>query len=255
MNKGVKKVRHSIEKRKRTRGLSVKDGPKKQIWPEFPQEEEKHGYYASFSEHTLSGNNKGNFPSGFILKGILSVMLFFGVALLTQADTAILQKPREWTSNALTEEFPFAKVNLWYQETFGTPLAFTPNQGSTEVGGEQSVLPVSGSIKESFQTNGKGLMIAPGEKADVTALHDGVVIFAGNDRETDQTVVLQHPDGSVTTYGFLSDVNVHLYQFVTSSQTIGQFTPTMENDTVFFAIEKNSDYIDPVQVIQVDDTP
>lgn len=255
MNKGVKKVRQSIEQRKKTRGLTGKESSKKQLLPPFPQEEEKHGYFPSFSDTAFESNTNSKFASGFMLKGILSVMLFFGVALLGQTDAGILQKPKEWTSNALTEEFPFAKVNVWYQETFGTPLALTPQNSQVAGGGDQMALPVAGNVTETFQVNGTGIMIAPEETADVSALRDGVVVFAGNDSETNNTVVLQHADGSKTTYGHLSALDVHLYQFITSNQRIGQFTPTTESETVYFAIEQENDYIDPVQVIQVDDAP
>ncbi|MBY7143258.1 M23 family metallopeptidase [Virgibacillus sp. NKC19-3] len=255
MNKGVKKVRQSIEQRKKTRGLTGNESSKKQLPVPFPQEEEKHGYFPSFSDTTFESNTGHKFPYRFMLKGVLSVMLFFGVALLGQTDAAFLQKPKEWTSSALTDEFPFAKVNIWYQETFGSPLALTPQNDQVAVSSNQEGLPVSGDVTETFQVNGTGIMIAPDETADVAALRDGVVVFAGNDRETNNTVVIQHADGSSSTYGHLSAVDVHLYQFVASNQRVGQFTPTAESETVYFSIEQEDDYIDPVQVIQVDDAP
>lgn len=254
MDKDVKKVRQSIVQRKKMRGSIPKEGSNRKVLPSFPQEEEKHGYFPIFPDDTLQTTGKSKIASGFMLKGILSVFLFFGVALLWQTDSGLLLKPREWTSGVLTKEFPFAKVNLWYQETFGSPLAFTA-QSKPVYNDEQLVLPVSGNITESFQVNGKGIKIAPKETADVSVLRDGVIIFAGNDRETNKTVIVQHSDGSTSTYGNLSDVNVHLYQFVTSNQQIGQFTPKANNETVYFSIEKDNDYIDPVQVIEVDDTP
>lgn len=255
MDKGVKKVRESIVQRKKMRGLVSKDNTQKQILPAFPQEEEKHGYFPSFSDSTFQSNNKSKVASSVILKGVLSVLLFFGVALLWQTDSELFHKPKEWTSGVLTEEFPFARVNLWYQETFGSPLAFTAQTKQTATHSESQALPVSGSVTESFQTNGKGIMIAPKETADVSVVRDGVIVFSGNDRETDKTVVVQHSDGTESTYGYLSNVDVHLYQFVKSNDRIGQFTPTAENEMVYFAIERDNNYIDPVQVIKVDDTP
>lgn len=256
MDKGVKKVRQSIVQRKKMRGLNAKEGSQKQILPAFPQEEEKHGYYPSFSDSTFNNDNKSKAASGIMLKGILSVLLFFGVALLWQTDSEMFQKPKEWTSGVLTKEFPFAKANLWYQETFGSPLAFTAQKTQTVAHSESPLaLPVSGSVTESFQANGRGIMITPKEKADVTVVRDGVIVFVGKDRETNKTVVVQHSDGTKSTYGYLSDVDVHLYQFVNNNDRIGQFTPTAENEMVYFAIEKNNDFIDPIQVIKVDDTP
>src|SRR5690625_7408733 len=96
-------------------------------------------------------------------------------------------------------------------------------------------------------------MISPTEQAAVSALNDGVVVFSGNDRETNKTVVVPHADGSKTTYGYLSSIDGHLYQFIASGQQLGQFTPTEENETVYFSVEKDKKYVEPVQVINVDD--
>jgi stage IV sporulation protein FA len=252
MKKGVKSVRKSIEQRKKTRGLPYKEGSKKQIISNLPQDEEKHGYLPVFTDVTGS-SKKDRAVSGIFLKGTLSVMLFFGAALLWQTDTALLESPKRWSSIALTQEFPFASVNQWYQETFGSPLAFRPQTERVSESDDLLALPVSGNVTETFQANGKGIMIEPGETTEVAALREGIVIFAGNDRETNQTIIVQHPDGSNSTYGFLSSIDVHLYQYVSNNQRVGQFSPTDHSETVYFAIEKDNDYIDPVQVIQVDD--
>ncbi|WP_164668482.1 M23 family metallopeptidase [Virgibacillus doumboii] len=255
MNKGIKKVRKSINQRKKLRGLNSKETTSKQFWPSFPQEEEKHGYFPTFTDSTVQSKDRSKRISGFAVKGILSVMLFLGAALLFQSEAELVSKPKEWTGNALTEEFPFASVNQWYQETFGAPMGLSPNQDSDTGDGQPLALPVSGDVSETFQTNGTGIMISPESATGVTALRDGVVIFAGNDRETDRTVIVQHADNSKTVYGHLSSIDVHLYQFVDGNQKLGDFEPTAENDTVYFAIEKNNSYVDPVQVIKVDDSP
>ncbi|MBR7796956.1 MAG: peptidoglycan DD-metalloendopeptidase family protein [Bacillota bacterium] len=251
MSKGIKKVRQSIEQRKKARGVPYSGSSKKQFTPPILQEEEKHGYAPVISDSGMTRERQNRMVSGFMLKGILSVLLFLGVALLWQMDSPRLQSSKEWTSNVLTEEFPFAKVNVWYQDTFGSPLAFVPEESKQQA--EVAAMPVNGSVAESFQTNGTGIRIAPEGQTEVTALQEGIVIFAGNDRETNKTIVVQHPDSSKTTYGYLSNIDVHLYQHVSGNQKIGQFTPNEESDTVFFSIEKDNNYIDPVQVIKVDD--
>lgn len=254
MDKGVKKVRESIMKRKKQREVI---GKRRSIHPAsyLPQDEEKHGYFPSFTESPLaSRKQEERIMTGYVIKGMLSIMLFFGVAFILSTDNPLFNKPKEWTNDALTEEFPFARVNQWYQTTFGSPLAFTP-QTTTAIGDANNVLPVMGNVKETFQVNGTGIMIAPDEPTPVAAWRDGFVIFAGNDRETNKTVIIQHPDRSKSTYGFLSSIDVHLYQPVTNNQKIGTFQPADSNETVFFSIEKNDEYIDPVQVIKVDDIP
>jgi stage IV sporulation protein FA len=257
MDKDIRKVRKSIEQRKKMRGkLPEKDPSEQQIFSPLPQEEEKHGYYPVFTETPSSNVRMNNKMFSFVMKGICSVVLFFGAAVLLESDQTYLSGAKEWTNRALTDEFPFAKVNLWYQETFGSPLAFSSDRGQGSEGPYENVaMPVMGNVQETFQVNGKGIMISPQEESIVSVMHDGVIIFSGNDRETNQTVVVQHADGSKTTYGNLSEIDVHLYQFVSANQRIGKFTPNQANESVYFSIEKDDQYIDPVQVIQVDDIP
>lgn len=255
MNPRVNKVRKSISARKKSRGVTNSDSNKNSFSQFQIQEEEKHGYFPIFTDSSSSANLKNKMVAGFILKGILSSILFLGAALLFQANNEILDKPKTIASSLLTNEFPFAKVNQWYQQSFGAPLALTP-KSNTEVPETSSLaLPVSGDITQSFQTNGEGVLIAPDETSSITALNEGIIIFAGNDPETNKTIVIQHADGSTSTYGFLSSINVHLYEFVEGNQVIARFEPSENNKNVYFAIEKNDEFVDPVEVIEVDDIP
>ncbi|ASK63070.1 stage IV sporulation protein FA [Virgibacillus phasianinus] len=253
MNPRINKVRKSISARKRSRGISNSDSNKNSFTP-FPlEEEEKHGYFPIFTDSGTPKRNKSRLVSGFILKGILSSILFLGTALLLQTHSEVLQKPKIVASSLLTNEFPFAKVNQWYQDTLGEPLALTP-KGDKEISKNSTLaLPVSGNISESFQSNGEGVLISPDEPSAISVLREGVIIFAGNDPETNKTIVVQHADGSKSTYGFLSSMNVHLYEFVDDNQVIGKFVPSNASKSVYFAIEKNEEYVDPVQVIEVND--
>ncbi|WP_047981707.1 M23 family metallopeptidase [Ornithinibacillus contaminans] len=255
MKKEIKDVRKSITNRKKSRGLPVhaKRNTLNTMLPSLPQDEEKHGFYPNFLDASTSNYKSSNMITGIILKGTVSVLLFFAVAILWQNDASFLEAPKEWTSTALTEEFPFASVYQWYQDALGEPLAFSPERKEATDEETTLALPVSGNVIETFQANGTGIMIAPTETTSVAALNEGIVVFAGNDRNSKKTVVIQHPDGSTSTYGFLSSIDVHLYQIITAHQRIGEFTPTEENEMVFFAIEKDNEYIDPVQVIEVDE--
>ncbi|MFS0672938.1 peptidoglycan DD-metalloendopeptidase family protein [Ornithinibacillus sp. 179-J 7C1 HS] len=256
MKKEIKDVRKSISERKKIRGVptKAKSSTISTIMPSIPQDEEKHGFYPNFIDSQATDYSRSTTITNIILKGIFSIMLFFSIAIIWQNDAKIFDAPKEWTSNMLTEEFPFASVYKWYNETLGTPLGFSPDNSddSEEV---SLALPVSGNVIETFQVNGKGIMIAPTETTSVTALREGVVVFSGNKPDTDKTVVIQHADGSTSTYGFLSSIDVHLYQIINNHQRLGEFTPTEANEMVYFAIEKDNKYVDPVQVIEVDDNP
>ncbi|WP_186576271.1 M23 family metallopeptidase [Aquibacillus kalidii] len=257
MKKDINQIRRDIAKRKKEKTLaSNPQAPKRYTDAMFPQEEEKHGYMPTPTGSGSTSNLKDTFVASFVMKLILSAVLFFGVAIFFRVDNTSLQAPKQWTSQALTEEFPFATVNQWYQQKFGFPLALTPNQTKDETEKEQLALPVNGTISQTFQMNGQGIMISSDKKTDVLSMESGIVIFAGNDPKTDKTVIIQHPDHSNTIYGNLSSINVHQYQLISSNQTIGEYDPaTSKAKTVYFAIEKDNQFLDPVKVMQVDERP
>lgn len=254
MKNDIRNVRKSINERKRQRGVPTKSSQRvSTIMPSLPQDEEKHGFYPDFIDSSASNHTRSNAITAIILKGILSVMLFFGAAIIWDNDAEMLDKPKQWANKALTEEFPFASAYKWYKDAFGTPLGLSPKSDSNEVEEVVLALPVTGNVIETFQANGTGIMIAPNGNTPVSALRDGVVIFTGKKPVTNKTVIIQHDDGTTTTYGNLSSIDVHLYQIIDSHQRIGEFTPSEQNETVYFAIEKNDKFLDPIQVIEVDE--
>ncbi|MDY0405453.1 M23 family metallopeptidase [Virgibacillus sp. 179-BFC.A HS] len=220
----------------------------------LPDEEEKHGFYPAMPSVPInSGKRKSQLISGFVLKGTLAVLLFLGTAILWQSEAEQFGTLKRWTSTAMNKEFPFAKVNQMYQETFGSPLSFRPHSGQTDGETTSAAIPVNGSISETFQENGQGIMIAPTGSTEINSLNSGIVVFAGNDKKTKKTVVVQHADGSLSTFGFLSSIDVHLYQYVDKDERLGNFIPGENGETVYLSIEKDNHYIDPIPVIKVDD--
>ncbi|MCM3742145.1 M23 family metallopeptidase [Oceanobacillus luteolus] len=251
MSRDIKRVRKAIEQRKKDRnypqpGIKQDSGI-------FDSMEEKHGYPPEINSYVFKEKANKELSTALMMKAILAGILFFSVALLMNTNHAAFSKPQEIASQLLQNEFPFAKVNVWYQEIFGSPLAFSPqiNHRANEV--EEAVIPVNGDIIETFQVNGKGVKISPGKEVDVVSHHEGVVVFAGKYPDTGKTIVVQHADGTNSSYGNLTDFDVHLYQYVTANQRIGKFNPTEDNEAVYFSLEKNNTFLDPLQVIEVDD--
>lgn len=253
MDKGVDQVRKSIERRRKMRQKPENESYSKHVYPPFPTEEEKHGYFPSVTNNSTAENH-GKKPkmTPIMVKGILSLLLFVGSAFVLQAKNDLFTFPKNWTNYAMTEEFPFARVHNWYQESFGSPMVFSPDEEDGTKTDTPS-MPVDGSVTETFQTNGNGIKIKPEEATEVTSLRDGIVVFAGNDSDTDDTVIVQHADGSQSTYGYLDDLDVHVYQSITAGEELGAFKPTDDRENIFFAIEEDNQYIDPVEVIKVDD--
>ena len=258
MKKDIVQVRKEIAKRKQSKLPSMPSNgnrPYKQnLANHITQDEEKHGYMSTFYPTADKSENESKFFSSVALKTSIAGILFFVIALGNQMDSNLLTKPKEWTTSALTEEFPFATVNQWYQQKFGSPFALTSQDQLASIT-DAPVLPVNGIISQPFQANDKGVWITTDKTSHVYAMEPGVVLFAGNDKETNKTIIIQHADKSKSIYGNLSDLKVNQYQFVNGNQVIGEFTPTDTNASkIYFAVKKDNQFLDPVKVIQVDES-
>lgn len=262
----IKKVRQSIMQRKKKRDRDIAEKGMKVREPQvhaetadaaslLPQDEESHGYTAMpqiIDSKPLKNepDKKTRLPNGIAAKAVLSCCLFAGIFLLMQADGPKAAKVKQWTSVALTENFQFAKANAWYHSKFGAPLALLPKNPDTVSEAEPQALPVAGIISESFETNGQGVKISAKKPSDVSAMKEGIVIFAGNDKKTGRTVIVQHDDGSKSIYGNLSKLDVHLYQYVAQNQKIAKFSPQGNTESVYYSVERNKQYVDPAAVIK-----
>ncbi|GAA0326953.1 M23 family metallopeptidase [Oceanobacillus oncorhynchi] len=262
MDKNLKRIRKAIEMRQKAKGLNRTNRSQQEDYLQsnaLPEMEESHGFYPSISaSHTNSASPENNSRiTSIAVKALLSVSLFLGTAFVTEIDRPFMQQPKEWLTSTLTNQFPFAKVNAWYSDAFGAPLSFRPSTVTEEVTNDAGYLPVNGIISEHFHENGQGIYIEPEGEENVAAVQEGIVVFAGNDRSTEKTVKIQHADGTTTQYGFLDSIEVHLYQHIANGQVLGTSGMEMESESssVFFAIEQENQYIDPEQVILVDQQP
>ncbi|WP_040981663.1 M23 family metallopeptidase [Oceanobacillus jeddahense] len=260
MDKNLKKIRKAIEMRQKAKSLNQTKQNQQEDYLQsnaLPDMEESHGFYPSISaSHTNSAIPENNSRvTNIAVKALLSVSLFLGTAFITEIDRPFMNQPKEWLTSTLTNQFPFAKVNAWYSEAFGTPLSFSPSAVTEEVITDSSYLPVNGIISEHFHENGQGIYIEAEGEENVAAVQEGIVVFAGNDRSTNKTVKIQHADGTTTQYGFLDSIEVHLYQHISNGQVLGTLGTENDSTSVFFAIEQENQYIDPEQVILVDQQP
>ncbi|SHN08750.1 M23 family metallopeptidase [Gracilibacillus kekensis] len=217
------------------------------------EDEERHGFSPSMNQYQ-GGKDESTYLRPFLVKSVTATIIFFITMVSVSTDHKLLEQPKNWTNYAMTEEFPFATVNQWYQARFGAPFALEADLGSRE-DYKPTALPVSGQISQTFQENGEGILISSNDETEVIAVDAGTVLFAGNHRETGKTVVIQHPDQSKSIYGNLTDLNVHSYQSIRANQQIGSYQPEETDVAMYFAIEKNNAFLDPIQVIQVDEQP
>ncbi|UOQ46253.1 M23 family metallopeptidase [Halobacillus salinarum] len=252
MKRDIEDVRRNIASRKKKKVHTSHSKSMTTMQP--PQDEELHGFPPIVTGYTERVKREtGKIRSNqLILQLVFSALLFVTVAAGERTNIPLVDKPEQWVSNQLQQEFPFAKVMAWYSDRFGNPLQLVQKEEPKKA--TDLALPVNGTVTKSFQSDGKGIVMSATDGSNVKAVKAGTVIFAGNDPESDKTVIIQHADGTNTIYGYLSSINVHLYEFVDAQSELGSVKSTEgQAAQFFFAVQKDKQYLDPVQVIKVDE--
>lgn len=252
MQRQIRQVRRSIRRRRENKRV-IKPQTSSRTMTPLITEHERHGDVQLFPDDTPIKKITRRRFSAIYFKGIAASILFVLSFIVFKTDMIPLSSSKDWFEKQLTKEFPFAAVNAWYHDRFGRPLAFNPQFNTDLPRVDRQALPVIGEVSEPFHLNGEGIKISSEVTTPVKAWEDGIVIFAGNDHSTKKTVTIQHADESETSYGFLSTIDVHLYQYVAAGQVIGMFDPELDQKEVYFSIEKDDSFIDPIQVIHVDE--
>jgi stage IV sporulation protein FA len=254
-------IRRRIAKRKKEQGTNTNlSSPEHQItWPGVDDH-----YDFRFTSPSENGGGDAGHPlfkkEVFFFKILASVLLFLGVAILFRNHTAKLEPARDFITSQMDKDFKFAVVSNWYEEKFGKPLALLPftndksSDNKTVAENQNFSVPAMGKILENFEKNGQGIMIETGKGAAVQAINDGLVTFAGVKDGIGKTVIIQHADKSETWYGNLDEVRVKLYEYVGKREVVGTVSTSADEDKTkgkyYFAIKKDDNFIDPIQVIR-----
>jgi stage IV sporulation protein FA len=249
-------VRKRISERKRSRDKQAsKLSNQNQLF--VADEEEKHGF-DRLPTYEI-GPNEGSHPlfrkEVFIFKILASACLFLVIAILFRNQASTLDPAREFVKQSFDKDFQFAAVSSWYEDTFGKQLALFPvsdKQESTHSEGPQYALPASGKILEDFDVSGQRVIIETEKDAMVEAMSEGMIRFVGEQEGFGKTVIIQHADKSESWYGNLSNISVKLYEYIEKGKKVGTVTNSTSGDkgAFYFAIKKDENFVDPIQVIQ-----
>lgn len=251
MGNNVDRFRKRHQKRKALRNRDFRTSP-----PSYGLNESK--------TNTISRNKDRIHPlfskEVFFIKLFLAIVLFLSVAILYKQPNDRFVSARDFVTYTFENDFKFATVAAWYERQFGKPLALLPENlpnEETESVSQASydyAVPVTGKVVEPFDLEKKGIMIETGSDAEIECIQDGFVVFVGQRDNLNNTVIVQHNDGSESWYGNLQDVDVALYDYIKSGHKIGK--AIKDNDEskgmFFFALKQGDSFIDPIQVMSFD---
>lgn len=258
MRSRADEVRKRIAKRKRERERKARNLylDRKMI---LADDEERYGTepITTYEGELGDGSHPLFKPEIFIFKVFLSACLVLGIAILFRQEGETFEPMKQFVSKSMKEDFQFVTVANWYEKQFGKPLALLPISNDKNSGDERSIdkeyaLPAAGRVAEEFEKNGQSITIETDKGADVVAMNEGLVEFAGVKEGFGKTIIIQHSDNSETWYGNLDNIDVYLYQYVKKGEKLGEATDSADGTKgeFYFAIRKGEDFIDPIQVIK-----
>lgn len=255
------KIRRRMKKRRQQRARKLQDWQRNNNI-NILEDEERYGFerISSYDQFEKSGRGNNLFNKDtFLFKLLISACLFLFVAIAFHTDGSSFGPARSIVKKTMTENFEFAAVSNWYESKFGKPLALLPpnvDSGTTKNDVKNDTtgyaLPASATIVESFEKNGQGIMVETGIEANVEAMNEGIVRFAGIDSNHGKTVIIQHANKTETWYGNLDEINVNLFDFVKQGNSLGVVSKNSDETkgSFYFAIKQGGDFINPAQVIQ-----
>jgi len=252
LSKRVDDIRKRIAKR---REQEEKWGHPNQMMTKFPLKEENSegGYTYTYDDLVEQQGIKRIQNSTFLFRSLLSAVIVLGLAIVLKSNSPIATEVRNGLSKVYNSEFQFASIQKWYEDRFGSPIAFLPqlkNKNDT-IASEDYAVPASGKVLQNFKMDGQGILIQTEPNQKVEAIKDGKVIFVGKKDQLGNTVRIQHADGSESWYGKLSSINVKYMDRVDSKKVIGTVSTDAEGSfgTYYFAIKMGEKFIDPKKVI------
>ncbi len=255
MGKNIDKIRKKIASRRK------RFQEKAQSAPQFFSRHDEARDEPDFYYYQDRENRKPNWEErdSFLLRTLTAIVLFFAVAILFQNGSATLDGARHFISEAYKKEFNFAAISNWYETQFGRPLALIPREHNIAIGDVELnpeiayAVPASGQIRESFEQNGKGILVET-EEEYVEAVRSGFVISVGQQENSGKTIGIEHYDGSESWYGMLSEVEVKLYDHIEVGKPVGKVTVNEETGKgiFYFSLKQGDDYINPNDVISFD---
>ncbi|WP_146250273.1 M23 family metallopeptidase [Paenibacillus flagellatus] len=239
--------------------------------PEYVWKRQERDRWSSWESPSVGGRG-GTFDDGGLkppsvrqiwVKLGISAVLFGAVWGLFRIDHPLADRGQQWVRAALTEDYDFSSVAVWYERTFGGLPAFLPafrdksgpeaqKASSTEL--HKLYAPVHGKIVAKASAGDLGITLRTEPEAPVVALDTGRVIAVSTGTDKGTVVVVQHTGGLQSTYGWLDRTTLKKHDWVKGGEPIGSVTtdPAGGAGKLYVAVKKDDQYVSPTEVVSFD---
>jgi len=193
---------------------------------------------------------------------VVATLVYCFIWVLFRLQTPLAEQAQQFVQAVLANEISSDAFAFWEDVHFnGKPALIPTYQDHTgqdilvnAPGSENLITPVRGKIIANFSKSEPYVVIQTQEGAFVDAMAAGRIIFAGQKIDTGYTLVIQHPNGLLATYGDLMPFKWQADDWVTAGEVIGQaeIIAGHAKGLVYVAVMKNGAYINPADVVAFD---
>lgn len=151
--------------------------------------------------------NKKRYVNGLFIRVLISILLFLLIGIfINRYDKFLLF----YKNNVYDKNFNFSFVSNFINKYFGNTFYIDNNVTSVNKQINYSSFNV---YKDGVVLNGVDV---------VYPLKSGIVVYIGNKEEYGDTIIIQGMDGVDYWYSNLSSINIKLYDYVDSTNIIGE---------------------------------
>lgn len=192
----------------------------------------------------------------FFIQLFCSFLLLTFTYLIFQSETPVGHQAQDWVVQVMERDFHFAGVSEWYERHFAGSSSLLPvfkPKSEREAGESPSwTAPVQGEVVRPFSRDGRGIVIGTSSPGPVSAPAEGLVVFAGDREGLGKTVIIRHPGGKETWYGWLDKIQVKADDWVRKGQPIASIGKRSGRPMLYFALRTDERFVDPGGVIPLE---
>jgi stage IV sporulation protein FA len=207
--------------------------------------------------------NFTKFLRGFAIRFVFSLFVFAAIWGWFKLEMPGSKDARKWMISSVTRDMDFQSIEVWYGQTFGGSPSFFPfNQDksdtkevSVQLSPDDTAIPVTGTIIQSYAQNGTGVKVAATGSSDVLAIYTGRVQQVTKVQDGRITILVQHQNHLMSVYGNLEKSLVKPNDWVETGQQLGQLTIIDAGEgggILYFAVQQNGKTLDPAEVVSFD---
>ncbi|WP_025718688.1 M23 family metallopeptidase [Paenibacillus sp. 1-18] len=227
--------------------------------PETEWKNERQRWHQSFGE-----NRRPSFWTSFWRRTVMATVLFGMVWGLFHWDIPYAVNLRMFIADSLKKDMDFAAARQWYGAYFDGAPSFLPIFGEeTEAhkvnAGRKASPPIEGDVTQPFALSLKGVEITPSVTNNgavaVKSIDAGRVLDISNHPKSGITITIRHTGGITATYGRISRSTLKVNDWVQEGDEVGVLPASRSADeavTLFFAVQRGDQYIDPTEVVALD---